>query len=157
MISAMSADRVIGSGEGMPWDVPEEYQHFLDTTRDATLILGRRSYEIFGPTLTSARCFVITRQPDQLTPSRTTADDIAVASLQEAIERARAFDRHIYVAGGGQIYRQAISAADGMLLSVIPGDWTGETYFPPIVAEDWRVLLNEDRGSYQLTQYERRR
>jgi hypothetical protein len=25
----MSTDRVIGSGEGMPWDVPEEYAQFL--------------------------------------------------------------------------------------------------------------------------------
>jgi len=67
-ISAMSADRVIGRDDGMPWDVPQEYQHFLDTTRDASLILGRRSYEIFGPTLTSARCFVVTRHPDRFTP-----------------------------------------------------------------------------------------
>ena len=25
IIGAMSTDRVIGSGDGMPWDVPEEY------------------------------------------------------------------------------------------------------------------------------------
>lgn len=158
IISAMAADRVIGSGDGMPWDVPQEYQHFLNTTRDATLILGRRSYEIFGPTLTSARCFVVTRHPDRFTPSpNATSDGIAVSSLEEAVIRAREFDAHIYVAGGGQIYQQAIDTADGMLLSVIPGDWSGETYFPSFAADDWHVRLMEDRGSYQLTQYERQR
>ena len=29
IISAMSSDRVIGSGNGMPWNVPEEYEQFL--------------------------------------------------------------------------------------------------------------------------------
>ena len=29
IISAMSRDRVIGSGDGMPWSVPEEDQQFL--------------------------------------------------------------------------------------------------------------------------------
>ena len=58
IISAMGRNRVIGNGDGMPWHVPEEYQHFLDTTRDQTIIIGRRSFEIFGPTLTCAHCNV---------------------------------------------------------------------------------------------------
>lgn len=155
IISAMSHDRVIGCGEGMPWEVPEEYQHFLDTTQGATLILGRRSFEIFGPTLTSARCFVVTRRPEQLTSPAQDSIGIPVPSLAAAIHRAREFDAHIYVAGGGQIYQQAIGMADGMLLSVIPGRWTGDTHFPVFASQDWNVLLHEDRGSYELTQYER--
>ena len=61
IISAMGRNHVIGSGGGMPWEVPEEYQHFQDTTRDQILIMGRKSFEIFGPTLTCEHCYVITR------------------------------------------------------------------------------------------------
>lgn len=66
IISAMSRDRVIGSGEGMPWNVPEEYQQFLSFVEDQTVIMGRRSYEIFGPDLTSAHTVVVSRWRDDL-------------------------------------------------------------------------------------------
>lgn len=156
LISAMSHDRVIGAGIGMPWEVPEEYQHFLDTTRGASLILGRRSFEIFGPTLTCARCFVVTRRPEGLAAANDAAYTVAaMPGVASAIAAAQQHPADIYVAGGGQIYEQAISLADGMLLSVIPGDWTGDTYFPQFSRTEWRTVRQEDRGCYQLTQYER--
>lgn len=145
----MSEDRVIGQGDGMPWHVPDEYQHFLDTTRDASLILGRKSFEIFGATLTSARCYVVTRNPEQI------VGGIPVESVAAAITSARSYPDTIFVGGGGRIYRQGIELADGMLLSVIPGDWSGDTSFPEFDVADWRVLCAEDRGTYLLTQYER--
>ena len=42
IIGAMSTDHVIGSGEGMPWDVPEEYAQFLRFIDGQTVIIGRR-------------------------------------------------------------------------------------------------------------------
>ena len=42
VIGAMSTDRVIGNGDGMPWDVPEEYAHFLRLVDGQTIIIGRR-------------------------------------------------------------------------------------------------------------------
>ena len=53
IIGAMAENRVIGSGDGMPWDVPEEYAHFQRLVDGQTIIIGRRSYRIFP------------RQPDQ--------------------------------------------------------------------------------------------
>ena len=44
IIGAMSTERVIGSGDGMPWDVPEEYARFLRFIEGQTVIIGRRSY-----------------------------------------------------------------------------------------------------------------
>ena len=41
VISAMSQDRIIGKGDGLPWRVPEEYNQFLDIIRGQTVILGR--------------------------------------------------------------------------------------------------------------------
>lgn len=151
LISAMSSSRVIGSGDGMPWDVPEEYQHFLDTTRDQTLIMGRKSFEIFGPTLTSSRCFVITRS------SRHFEDAIAVGSIKDAIEQARTFEQPVFIAGGASVYSIAIPLADEMLLSYIPGTFTGDTYFPEFDQAEWQIIKKEDRGSYDFVHYRRAR
>ena len=149
IISALSKNRVIGSGDGMPWDVPDEYQHFLDTTRNQTLIIGRRSYEIFGPTLTCRYCYVVTRGSGPFEKG------IAVASLDGAIQQACEHDNKVFVAGGASIYAQAISRADSMLLSYIKGDFEGDAFFPEFDDADWNITFREDRGAYELVEYTR--
>ena len=34
VIAAMTPDRVIGRDDGLPWDLPEEYAHFLECIRE---------------------------------------------------------------------------------------------------------------------------
>ena len=105
IISAMSKDRVIGSGEGMPWNIPKEYQHFLSLVEGQTVIMGSRSYEIFGPDLTSAHNIVISRSGvDQ-------EGVIVCGSVEAAVGRASSFGKTIFCAGGGSIYAQGKSDA----------------------------------------------
>ena len=150
IISAMSRTGVIGLGDGMPWEVPEEYQHFLDTTRDQTLIIGRKSFDIFGPTLVSRRCFVISRSD----VSRSSG--INVGSLDEAIELGRQFPEAIYIAGGASIYGQAIDRVDSMQLSYIYGEFDGDSFFPSFDPSDWDIVKSEDRGRYEFVEYRRK-
>ena len=83
IISAMSEERVIGVGEGMPWDVPKEYQQYLRFVTGNTVVMGRRTFEIFGPDLPeSTTAIVVTR-------SKAVGDAIVARSLEEAIAKAR--------------------------------------------------------------------
>ena len=149
IISAMSRTGVIGVGDGMPWDIPDEYQHFLDTTRDQALIIGRRSFEIFGPTLTCRDCFVISRGL-----SHTTGATV-VSSLNDALAAARLTGREIFVAGGASIYAEAVPLADRMLLSYIEGDFAGDAYFPTFDESDWNVYSREHHGAWELVDFRR--
>lgn len=151
IISAMSRDRIIGSGDGMPWHVPEEYQHFLDTTAGQTIIIGRRSFEIFGPTLTSEHCYVVTRGES------TFKNAFTANSLQSALDQAKRHGRTVYVSGGASIYSAAIGLVDSMQLSYIDGEFSGDTYFPDVDEADWTVTRREDRGSYEFVEYLRKR
>src|SRR6056297_1215222 len=96
IIGAMGTNRVIGSGDGMPWNVPEEYQHFVTSTRGQIIIIGRRSYDIFGPDLQCSDCYVVTRSQSTF-PNAQTA-----SSLEDAIDLAhqKQAGRTIYIAGG---------------------------------------------------------
>lgn len=150
IISAMSSDRVIGSGNGMPWHVPEEYQQFLQFITGQTVIMGRRSYEIFGPDLTSVHNLVVTRS-DQTFPNA-----ITCASLEEAIERAHRFGKTIFSAGGASIYRQTLPHADAMYLSYIKGDFLGDTYFPNFDPRDWVIEKQEEHEAFTFVIYRRK-
>ena len=47
-IAAMASNRVIGRNSRLPWHLPEELQHFRQTTLHQTLLMGRKTFESMG-------------------------------------------------------------------------------------------------------------
>jgi len=95
LIAAMTIDRVIGRGDGMPWNVPEEYRHFLDSVRGGAVIMGRRSFEIFGADLADSQPIVLTRRDHAPTGALSARD------LEAALDAARRLGLAPWIAGGG--------------------------------------------------------
>lgn len=151
LISAMAKNRVIGSGAGMPWNVPEEYRHFLDTVDGETVLMGRRSWEIFGDDLTSAHNIVVSRSIRELAGA-TVVDDLCAA-----VELGRSYGRRLFSAGGAQIYAQTMPLADAMHLSFIKGEFEGDAWFPEIDDKIWKVTERRDHPRFEFVVYERRR
>ena len=149
IISAMSKDRIIGKGAGMPWDVPDEYQQYLNFVSGNTVILGRKSYEIFGADLPDGTSVIVI--------SRTADFDgvTVVPSLAEALTRAEAEGKTVFVAGGGSVYAQALPIAEEMYLSTIKGDFEGDTYFPEFDVTDWVVTEERDEPEFVFRKYRR--
>ena len=142
IISAMSASGAIGLGEGMPWNVPEEYQHFVDSVRNQAVIIGRRSYEIFGADF-EADTFVVSRSVK--------LKGVTVCSgIDDAILQASQLGKTVFIAGGRSIYSFGMPLANRMLLSTIKGSYEGDVYFPEFGRNQWKVTMEEDRGAYVL-------
>jgi dihydrofolate reductase len=150
VVGAMSSDRVIGSGHGMPWDVPEEYDHFLHLIEGKTIIIGRKSYEIFGGNLSSRHHIVVSRSPNEIDGA------IVVPSIERAMQVAEGLGGEYFSAGGATIYAQTISLADTMYLSYIKGKFNGDAYFPEFSAEEWAVVRRDDHPRFEFVVYRRR-
>jgi dihydrofolate reductase len=149
VIGAMSAERVIGRGDGMPWDVPEEYAQFLRLTAGQTIVLGRRSYEIFGEGLTAEHVVVVSRTARRV-PGATVAP-----SVEAALAAAAGFGRTVFSAGGASVYAATVPLADAMYLSYIKGRFTGDAYFPEFDAREWAVERREDHPRFEFVVYRR--
>lgn len=149
IISAMSENRVIGAGDGMPWDVPEEYERYVETVRGGTVVFGRNSYEIFGQDLDAARLVVVTSQP-RIEGVRT------AGGLEEAIEIAGADGGEVFVAGGASIYEQAIPLADRMYLSTIHGEHEGDSRFPEFDESQWEIVRLEEHERFDFREWARK-
>ena len=150
IISAMSYDHVIGSGDGMPWKVPEEYQQFLRFVEGQTVIMGRRSYEIFGDDLTSAHNIVVSRSVTAMPGA------VVCPGIDEAVATARSYGKTVFSAGGGSIYAQTIPLADTLYLSYIKGHFEGDTYFRDFDEAEWDVVRREDHPAFEFVVYKRR-
>ena len=150
IISAMTRRRVIGSGAGMPWSVPEEYRQFLAFIEGQTVIMGRRSYEIFGPDLSSAHNIVVSRSASEI------AGALVCPSVEAAVEAAADFGATVFSAGGASIYRQTMPLAEALYLSYIKGDYQGDVYFPEFDVRDWEVEKREEHPRFTFVIYRRR-
>src|SRR5689334_16770956 len=50
-IVAIARNRVIGSGGGMAWHIPEDFKYFKRMTIGKPILMGRKSYEALGKPL----------------------------------------------------------------------------------------------------------
>lgn len=147
IIAALSENHIIGSGAGMPWNVPEEYTQFLRFISGQTVIMGRKSFQIFGKDLMSKRNFILSHQPQPA------GDALFFTTINEAIEEAEKFEEDIYIAGGATIYRQTIDLVDKMYLSFIKGQFEGDAFFPVINKKLWQVEKRENHPQYNFNIY----
>lgn len=128
----------IGRAGGLPWRLPGDLAFFRQLTtgpgggRNA-VVMGRRTWESLPPRfrpLSERLNLVLTRQARYPLP----AGVWSAPSLEEALKRlgGRPAAGRVFVAGGGQVYRQALAlpGCARIHLTRIRGDFGCDTFFP---------------------------
>ena len=77
-------------------------------------------------------------------------------SIPEAIEKAKALEKDIFIIGGATIYEQTITIADKMYISYVKNDYDGEVYFPQFDEDEWETEKREDHQEFELVIYTRK-
>lgn len=145
-ITAMSQNRVIGTHNSLPWNIPEDLKFFRDKTKGHIMILGRKTFEsIGGKPLPNRLHIVISRQDLQSNHPLVKY----VKTLAEAVELAKTLTAEwgdeVFIAGGGEIYKQSMEITDKIYLTVIHQDFEGDTYYPEIPSEKFKLVDQSDR------------
>lgn len=153
IIVATSKNRVIGNNNSLIWHLPADLKHFKSLTVGSSIIMGRKTYESIGKPLPDRRNIIITRDFDYH------VDDCEVVnSLEEALLIC---GENCFIIGGGEIYKQSLSIADELYLTLVDEEFEGDTYFPEI-GEDWFESERQDfepddknKYKYSFIKYER--
>ncbi|HEX4403303.1 MAG TPA: dihydrofolate reductase [Polyangia bacterium] len=147
LIAAVSRDGVIGKNGKVPWDLPEDRAHFRRSTMGHAVIMGRKTWDETGRPLEGRRNLVVTRAG--VVSGRDDEREV-VASLEDAIARARTTDAAPFVIGGAEIFRLALPLATRLVLTELTFDADGDTSFPPFDRAAWRVTERRagDRAFY---------
>jgi dihydrofolate reductase len=137
LIVAMAANRVIGRDNALPWRLPADLRRFKAVTMGQMLVMGRRTYESIGRPLPGRRTVVITRRTDW------SPEGVAVVhSLEEALASASA-EAEVFVAGGGEVFREALPLAGRIHLTRIEAEVPGDTTFPDFDPTAWKIVDEE--------------
>ena len=129
MVAAQSENQVIGRGLEIPWKVKGEQALFKKITINGTLIMGRKTFQSIGRPLPGRTTIVVSRDPDLAITGCETS-----TSLELAIARAAEINKPIFIAGGGELYRQALDIADEIHLTTIHTKVEGDVLFPGVPA-----------------------
>ena len=152
IIVATDEDLLIGkkdSFNGMPWNVPEDLQHFKATTLNKTILMGLTTYQAIGRPLPNRKTIVVSFEPfeDERVEVR--------SSLEEVIEEYRSSGEDLFISGGASIYKQCLPIADQLLISRIPGKHEGETYFPNFDEYGYKLVAQKPFETFTLETYKR--
>lgn len=136
MVAAYADNRVIGNRGEIPWRIPEDFAHFKRVTLGHTLVMGRATYDSIGRPLPGRTTVVVTRDRDWTAGEY--ADRVLVAhSLEEALDLAADQQGDTVIAGGTQIYAQAMPLATHQILTEIALEPGGDAHFPPVPHDQW--------------------
>ncbi|WP_425639229.1 dihydrofolate reductase [Algoriphagus yeomjeoni] len=159
LIAALATNNVIGKENGLVWRLPDDFRRFKRLTSDHFILMGRKTFESLGKPLPHRTHIVITRNKDYKVPEG--------HYVFENVEKAFVFCQkrdieHLYVIGGGEIYRQTLPMADELVLTEVEASPDGDTHFPEFNKENWKITFSEfhpadDRNQYPFTyvNYER--
>lgn len=140
LVAAVAENGVIGSEGGLPWRLSADLRRFKATTMGKPMVMGRKTWEsIEKRPLPGRRNIVITRDPTYRAPG---AD--VVAGLDEALALAREEGAaEASIIGGGEIFALAMKLADRLDITHVLASIGGDTFFPAIDPQDWRVVSQE--------------
>ncbi|MEM8866993.1 MAG: dihydrofolate reductase [Verrucomicrobiota bacterium] len=121
-IAAMAENRVIGNAGDIPWHLPEDFKWFKKTTMGDILVMGRKTYESIGRPLPGRQTFVLSRSPQEIRGVHSFTD----LEMLDHFET----DRTIWIAGGGEIYRQMLARCEELYLTRVHRTVPGDAFFP---------------------------
>lgn len=138
MIAAVAESGLIGCAGKIPWHYPLDLKFFKETTEGCAVIMGRRTWDSLPPKfrpLPNRQNLVVSRGVGSF------HDAGWCSSLAEALHQVDV-GKDAWIIGGGEIYRQALSAADRIVLTLVPdviADPTEPVYFPFLSPRVWEL------------------
>lgn len=150
VIAAVSQNGTIGHQGKIPWHISADLKRFKKLTMDHPIIMGRKTYESIGHPLPGRRNMVLTRRGS--IPGIECFTDLTQALKHLGTSNCQA----VFVIGGAEVYRVALTVAHTLLLTHVHRDVTGDTKFPEYDQTQWVEVSREDTPECSFVEYRRR-
>ena len=149
IIAAIGNNNVIGKDNKLPWNLPEDMEHFKKLTLGKPVIMGQRTFESIGMALPGRTNIILTQDKNFR------AEGCIISySIEEALEKAKSFPE-VMICGGVSVYQQFLPLADRMYLTLIKGDYEGDAFFPEFDYNDWKEVEREEHDKYSFITLEK--
>jgi dihydrofolate reductase len=131
----------IGKDNKLPWHCKEDLQRFKKITMGKKIVMGRKTFESLPKMLPGRQHIVLTKNKDFK------HEGVEVFNSIDDLLTAYKGKEDLYIIGGAEIYNQFIDKFDVIEMTVMKGDYDGDTYFPdlPKVPTIMKIVEETDR------------
>jgi dihydrofolate reductase len=138
IVAAIADNRVIGDDNKLIWRLKTDLRHFRGLTLGRPVLMGRKTFLSIGKPLPGRETIVLTRDP-----AFAVEGVHAAASLDEALALGQNLGASlgcdsVVVAGGAEVYAQALPLADRLELTFVHAEPEGDALFP-----EWDATMFE--------------
>lgn len=164
IIAAIGRNGEMGQGGKLPWHLPADLQFFKETTLHHPVIMGRVTWDgLPKRPLPNRTNIVVTSQWQNADKCKQGDGAWFVENVDQAIVTARELGAsEVFIIGGAQVYKAAMSLADRLILTHVRADFPeADTFFPKAGPEGlWKFTTSTaqqfDNGlSFYTTFWER--
>jgi len=137
----MTADRVIGINNSLPWHLPADLRHFKALTIGKPIIMGRKTWESLPGLLPDRPHIVVTREPNYQ------AEGCQVVHSIEAALDAAGDAPEVMIVGGAAFYSAMLPQADRIYLTLVETHVEGDALFPDYNPAEWLITAEEKHSA----------
>lgn len=139
MIVAKSLNNAIGLANKLPWHLKGDLQNFKKITTGHHIIMGRKTFDSLGKPLPGRMHLVVSNDP------REAGENVLwFNSIFRALKYAeRQGEKEVFIIGGAQIYKAALSLIDRLYLTEVLAEVEGDTFFPLLSLKNWNVISDQ--------------
>lgn len=159
IIVAAAQNGAIGLNNQLLYRLPNDLKRFKALTTGHTIIMGRKTFESLPKgALPNRRNIVLSRQEGLRYENAE-----CYSSIEEALMQCD-YTEEVYIIGGGELYKQTISLAKRIYLTLVddtPAE--ADAFFPKLGAEEWVEVAREEHPvdekhaqAYTFIDYERK-
>ncbi len=138
IVVAAAENGVIGKDNQLLWKLSSDLKRFKNITSGHYILMGRKTFESIGKPLPNRTSLIISRNFEcdfeNCYVFKTISDAIIYAAQQGQEE--------IFVVGGGEIYKQTMTLANTIHLTIVHTEIEGDTHFE-YDDSNWKVLHSE--------------
>jgi len=150
IIAAVAQNGVIGRHGKLPWGQPlaHDMRRFREYTEGKDVVVGRRTFASIGHPLAGRHTIIVSKR--MLAHEGCTM----APSFKEALLKANR-SSEIFVIGGARLYKEALTVASRIFLTIVLRDYEGDVLFPKWNKKRWRKTCEFDmRDSGVMTRFE---
>ncbi len=148
IIVAVAKNNVIGKDNKIPWHISDDFKHFKELTLNHPIIMGKNTYlSLPKRPLPERENIILTFQDDPFNEQGITIKH----SLKDALEYTE--NKDVYIIGGASVYKQAIELATKLEITSIDKEYDGDTFFPEISLDIWKLIKEDKREGYSFQTY----
>lgn len=166
LLVAVARNGVIGLRGELPWKLSSDLKRFKQLTLGRPVLMGRKTHEsivqALGKPLPGRVSLVLSRQASDSAPAslpQVMASDPGQVMFVPDIAAALGLasdQEELFVVGGGEIYRLTLPHADRLYWTWVEAEPEGDTLFPPVNWDDWRLVEEtrypaDGRNQYDTT------